>query len=85
MYVNYAFTLVWLFDVAWWWTRQDYRARPRWLDWTIHGFLSFIVFNATVIFASGFSRWFGIAACLMLPVMILWPKTRRSDVDANHH
>src|ERR1035438_9442710 len=62
LYVNYAFTLIWLADVCWWWADPPrYLARPRWIDLGVHGFLGFVAFNATVIFASGFSRWFGVA------------------------
>jgi hypothetical protein len=63
LYVNYVFTLVWIGDVCWWWTE---RPRPAWIDWSVHAFMGFIAFNATVVFATGFSRWFGIAACVLL-------------------
>ena len=72
LYVNYAFTLVWLADVVWWWANDaSYRSRPRLIEWSVQAFLGFIAFNATIVFASGFSRWFGIAACLAL-VFIWW-------------
>jgi hypothetical protein len=67
LYVNYAFTLVWLADVGWWWISvESYRARSRWIGWAVQGFMGFIAFNATVVFAAGFSRWFGIGACVLL-------------------
>ena len=67
LYVNYAFTLVWTADVCWWWVSpKRYLARPRFIEWTVQGFMGFIAFNATVVFASGFTRWFGVAACLLL-------------------
>ncbi|HZZ77932.1 MAG TPA: hypothetical protein VFE62_05415 [Gemmataceae bacterium] len=68
LYVNYLFTIVWLADVCWWWTDLP---RPRWLDWAIIAFMGFIAFNATVVFATGFSRWFGIAACGLLIGVVL--------------
>jgi hypothetical protein len=72
LYFNYAFTLVWLADAACWWIdAAGYRARPRWLDWCVQGYLGFIAFNATVVFATGFSRWFGVAACVLLAGMWL--------------
>ena len=79
LYVNYAFTLVWLADVCWWWAGiERYQARPRAIAWAVHGFMGFIAFNATVVFASGFSRWFGIAACVLLAVVwgrhIIYPR-----------
>jgi hypothetical protein len=66
LYVNYAFTLVWLVDVCWRWTL---RPPPRWLAWSADAFLAFIVVNATVVFATGFSRWLGIVACVLLAVI----------------
>lgn len=74
LYFNYAFTLIWLADACWWWAAEEsYQARPRWIDWTVHGFLGFIAFNATVVFATGFSRWMGIASCVLLVfVAIRW-------------
>jgi hypothetical protein len=80
LYVNYAFTLVWLADAAWWWISvKSYETRPRWIAWTVNGFMGFIAFNATVVFAEGFSRWFGIVACVLFGVIGLgsiWSRRR---------
>lgn len=63
IWVNYLFTLVWVADVSWWWASPaSHRRRPTAVTAAIHGFLAFTFFNATVVFATGFSRWFGIAA-----------------------
>jgi hypothetical protein len=86
LYVDYAFTLAWLLDAAWWWASMEtYLARPRWINWLVQGFLGFIAFNATVVFAEGFSRWFGIAACVLLAVMWFLPKKGRRHADSNDH
>ncbi len=67
LYVNYAFTLVWLADAVWWWAAAPgYLARPRLIEWTVQAFLVFIVVNATVVFATGFSRWLGIFGCVLI-------------------
>ena len=67
LYANYAFTLVWCADVCWWWLDGSRYLTRHWtINWAVHGFLGFIAFNATVVFATGFSRWFGIAACVLL-------------------
>lgn len=67
LYVNYAFTLVWIGDVCWWWfSRDSYQNRAPILEWTILGFLVFIAFNASVIFAEGATRWVGAGACILL-------------------
>jgi hypothetical protein len=85
LYVNYAFTLVWWLDVIWWWVAPDrYLKRPRWIDWGVHLFLGFVVFNATVVFASGFSRWVGIGACGVLAFAWVWPRKERAGVDEDH-
>ncbi|WP_171469124.1 hypothetical protein [Frigoriglobus tundricola] len=57
IFVNYVFALVWLADVLWAWVGVDsYRARPRWLTWSVVGFLAFVVFNAAVVFGGWGSR-----------------------------
>lgn len=57
VFVNYAFALVWLFDAMWALVAfKSYCERPRWLNWTIHGFLAFVVFNAAFVFASWKTR-----------------------------
>jgi hypothetical protein len=70
LYANYAFTLVWIADVAWWWLRSnDYVMRSRWIEWGVQGYMAFIAFNAVVIFGNDEIRWAGIAACVMLAVV----------------
>lgn len=68
LFVNYAVALLWFSDVAWWWFAgvSAYRRRswPVTLLW--HGFLVFIIFNGTVVFAHGFGRWVGVGVCLVL-------------------
>ncbi|MBI2809171.1 MAG: hypothetical protein HYX68_29665 [Planctomycetes bacterium] len=70
LYVNYAFTLVWFADALWWWVSvESHSHRSRFLAWALDGFMGFIAFNATVVFARGWSRWFGIAACVGLAML----------------
>jgi hypothetical protein len=75
IFVNYAFALVWLVDVLWAWAAvAPYGSRPRWLNWTIHGFLAFVVFNAAVVFGSPemrtlFAEFFG-AGLLLAWIMV---------------
>lgn len=72
LYFNYFFTAVWLGDVVWLWTANiSYRARPRWISVAIHGFMAFMFFNATVVFATGWVRWLGLAAAVVLAVQAL--------------
>jgi len=67
LYFNSLFTVVWPADVIWWWRGIGrYSKRPRWATAAVHGFLAFLFFNATVVFAQGLARWMGIAATPML-------------------
>ena len=61
LWFNYAFTAIWIGDVAWLWTG---RTRPWWVSAAIHSFIAFMFFNATAVFASGWVRWLGVAATL---------------------
>lgn len=71
LYVNYVLLIGWLLDVGYWWRRglDAYRRRPWPLVAAWHGFLIFIIFNATVIFETGLARWTGICLCLALCFM----------------
>jgi hypothetical protein len=82
LYINYAVLIVWIMDVSWWWWRghNTYRRRPWPLMVAWHGFLIFIVFNATVVFKTGPVRWLGLGVCLCLG-LVWWftaGKTRRA-------
>ena len=62
IFVNYLFGLVWATDSIWIWVSQrSYWNRPRWVLWTVHGFLAFVVFNATVVYAATSMRWAALA------------------------
>ena len=67
VWLNYAFALVWGVDVVWWNGFPDSHARRPWMVAAdVHAFLGFVTFNATVVFASGVSRWLGVAGCGLL-------------------
>ena len=57
IFVSYAFTLIWTWDVLRWWARGPAARPPRW--WL--GFMLFVTFNATVVYEAGFIRWAGLA------------------------
>lgn len=68
LFINYAVALLWIADVSWWWMAGigSYRRRP-WLRTLIwHSFLIFIIFNATVVFKDGLTRWVGLLVCVSL-------------------
>jgi hypothetical protein len=68
LFINYTVALLWLTDVAWWWFAglSSYRRRPWLLTLAWHSFLIFIIFNATVVFKDGLTRWIGLLVCLTL-------------------
>ena len=68
LFINYAVALFWLTDVVWWWFAGvgAYRRRSWWITLIWHGFLIFIIFNATVVFKDGPTRWVGLLVCLSL-------------------
>jgi hypothetical protein len=68
LFINYAVALLWITDVAWWWFAGviSYRRRPWLLTMIWHSFLIFIIFNATVVFKDGLTRWIGLLVCLSL-------------------
>ena len=68
LFINYAVAGLWAADVAWWWFAGvgAYRRRPWWITVSWHSFLIFILFNATVVFKDGLTRWIGLLVCLTL-------------------
>jgi hypothetical protein len=85
LYVNYLFVAVWGADAVWLatWPRS-HAARPRWVGWAVHGFLAFIVFNATVVFGSTAARVVGglvfiaLGSSAVLPAGRVNPFVRRA-------
>ena len=72
IYVSHAFTLLWTLDVAFWWLpAMSYAVRSPWIDWSLHGFMAFIVFNSTVVYEQGFIRWAGVILFVVLGVLWL--------------
>jgi hypothetical protein len=83
IFVNYAFALVWFADAVWAWVSvRSYRSRPRWLHWTIHGFLAFVVLNAAVVFGSWQSR-FLFVWCFTVIAVVRCPVRRKNSVKLN--
>jgi len=68
LFINYALVIGWMVDVGcWWWSGlNSYRRRPWQVVAAWHGFLIFIVFNATVVFKTAAVRWVGLCICVSL-------------------
>src|SRR5437667_407857 len=61
IYVSHLFTLLWSADVAYGWLRPDrYAGRSPWFGRLLHGFMAFVIFNATVVYETGPIRWAGV-------------------------
>jgi hypothetical protein len=76
IYLSYLFTLLWIADVLFWWVCPGrYAGRSPWVDWTVHGFMVFMIFNGTVVFETGPIRWGGAAMCA--PLAALWVYRQR--------
>jgi hypothetical protein len=76
VYVSYFFTVLWAFDVLYWWLRPaSYATRSAWLGSALHGFMLFIVFNSMVIYETGLIRWAGIF--MFAGLAAVWLTTRR--------
>lgn len=69
LFFNYAFLLVWMADVMWWWiAERSYDERPRTIDFLIRGFLFFMFVNGAIVFADGVMRVIGIVAVAIVSV-----------------
>ncbi|MCE9532008.1 MAG: hypothetical protein K8T89_12915 [Planctomycetes bacterium] len=67
IFVSYFFTLVWTAELIWLGLSPgSYLWRPRWVNLALHGFMVFIIINATIIFENGATRWIsvGVLVCL---------------------
>jgi hypothetical protein len=72
IFVSHLFTLLWTADVVSWWLWPTwYARRPAWIDWVLHGFMLFVVFNGTVVFESGWIRWAGAMMFVWLGVVVV--------------
>ncbi len=67
LWFNYALTIAWLADVAWWWRGFEiYSARPRWISTAWYVFFIFMAVNGAMVFAEGPVRWTAVAVGAVL-------------------
>lgn len=71
IYASHLFTLLWTADVGWWWVApRGHATRPRWIAFALHGFMAFVVFNATVVYETGLIRWAGAVGFAALAALL---------------
>jgi hypothetical protein len=87
LFINYAVASLWTADVVWWWFAgvSAYRRRPWILTLIWHSFLIFIIFNATVVFKNGLTRWIGLLVSLTLCLSWVLISRQRSTVPSNFY
>jgi hypothetical protein len=72
IWFNYAFTGIWIVDVAWmWFAPRNWESPPRWVTSAIHTFFLFMVINGAVVFVRGPIRWVSLAALTGLAILFL--------------
>jgi hypothetical protein len=77
IYVNYAFTLLWVGDVALWWRRRlaGKSVAPLYY-WLVQAIFGFMMFNATVVFGPAFWKWVAaLALGAIVALRLLLPRT----------
>jgi hypothetical protein len=80
IYVSHFFTLLWTFDVAWWWAKPAaYGCRPAAVHWGVHAFIAFVTFCGMVVYETGFIRGAGLAMFAFLAAVAVrrWVWLRR--------
>lgn len=82
LYFSYCFLLLWGIDVAWWWFRGTTYSQSAWRAAAIQGYLAFIAFNGTVVFESGWIRYGGLIATMLLlaATALGWSRRVRHEV-----
>jgi len=83
--VNYLFVVVWWLDVVWWWVDpRGHANRSGWITGTIHGFLAFVVVNATVVFGPAERRLAYGLTLIVLAVFVWRGPSRHRDEYERH-
>lgn len=80
-YINYVFAGLWLVDAIYWQVAGDYRyfSRSRFISISLHVFLMFVAFNATVIFAGGPTRVFAMITIFVVFTAYIASRQRGAD------
>lgn len=67
IYFNHAFSLICFVEMlVWWFAAQKVLSRAAWISYAVYAFLLFIMFNASVVFVAGPTRWVSLAGFAIL-------------------
>jgi len=84
IYLNYFLLAVWGFDVAVRWARRRRPAFfPRWPALAVELFVAFMMFQATVVFGTGWIRWAGAIGTAALGVLLAVRRLRAVPAPAH--
>jgi hypothetical protein len=71
IFFSHLFTFLWTADVAWWWLGPaTYARRSVWIDWTLHVYMAFIIFNGTVVYETDVIRGAGVLMFTLLALRL---------------
>jgi hypothetical protein len=77
LFINFFVIFIWIADAIWWWTGlEKYRKRSKAITLTLHSFLFFIFFNATVVFVKGPLRWIGLCTAIVVLYLAIRSATK---------
>lgn len=82
LYLNYAFTLIWVINVVWWHKvgHEAYVRRATWIPAVVHLFFMFMIVNGAIVFGKGPVRWYGgVLVAMMLAALVM--RGRGSSVE----
>jgi hypothetical protein len=80
IYFNYLFLLVWATDLVWIWRATGLSTKSQqMLFYAGRAYMLFIAFNGVVVFKSGWMRFLGILATVLL-MALWWRGLRRTKV-----
>ena len=77
IFVNYAFTALWVAEATWWWLAPTrYLTRPPRIDRVVRAVFLFMIVNGAIVFVEGPLRWLGLGVVVTLTVA--WWRARRT-------
>ena len=80
VYVNYAFSALWVSEAGWWWlSPASYLKRKPWIDASIRSVFLFMIVNGAVVFVDGLMRWVGLA--MVGALVVTWSRPGRHTGD----